>query len=68
MNVQLDDTITVKQAAEILGVTVRTVHNFLAAELLTPVGQLPGATGSKLLHRSQVETLAAARAKARAKK
>jgi excisionase family DNA binding protein len=60
--VDLDANITAKQAAEILKVTVRTVHNLIKSGELTTVAQIPGATGAKLLDRKQVESLAEARA------
>jgi len=60
--VDLEANITVKQAAEILEVTVRTIHNLIKSGELTTVAQIPGATGAKLLDRIQVQNLAKQRA------
>lgn len=60
--IDLNANITAKQAAEILAVTVRTIHNLIKSGELTAVAQIPGATGAKLLDRKQVEALAEKRA------
>jgi excisionase family DNA binding protein len=62
-DMKLNSTLTVKQAAEILGVTVRAVHDMIERGELTVIAQLPGLTGAKLLARAQVETLAKTRRK-----
>lgn len=45
-------------AADILGVSVRTVHRLVARRELTPAHKLNGPTGNYLFHRVDVSTLA----------
>jgi excisionase family DNA binding protein len=40
--------ITTAQIAEFYGVSVRTIHRWVAAGRLTPTGKLPGKTGHYL--------------------
>lgn len=56
------DTITVREAADILGLSVQHVHRLIESGTLTVERQLPGATGAKLLPRSDVDALQARRA------
>ena len=55
-----DDTdyLTARQAAELLGRGVSTVHRYHELGRLPAALQLPGQTGSKLFARSDVEQLA----------
>lgn len=46
------EQITTAQIAESYGVSVRTVHRWVAAGRLTPTGKLPGKTGHYLFHPS----------------
>ena len=50
--------LTTAQAAEALGVSVRTVHRMVAAGTLTPTMKLPGTTGAYLLDAAEVRNLA----------
>lgn len=54
--------ITVREAAEILGVDRKTVLRFIASERITPTRKLPLATGAYLLPLDDVERLAVERA------
>jgi excisionase family DNA binding protein len=56
--------IPTRQAAELLGVNVRTVHRMAEAGLLPPALKIPGQTGAWLFDRAAVERLAAERAAA----
>ena len=58
----LTDTVTVREAAEMLGVSVQHVHRLIHAGHLDVAWRLPGPTGAKLLARTQVEHLLAERA------
>lgn len=58
----LAETITVREAAETLGLSVQQVHRLADAGTLEVVHQLPGATGAKLLDRSSVDRFLAERA------
>ena len=58
----LTDTVTVREAAAMLGVSVQHVHRLVRAGQLDVLHQLPGTTGAKLLRRSQVERFVAERA------
>lgn len=51
----LHATITVSEAAKMLGVSVQRVHRMIANETLTVAHRLPGVTGAKLLDRATVE-------------
>ena len=52
------DLISVAEAAEILGRSVRTVHRLVDSGSLPVAGRLPGRTGAIILDRSEVEDLA----------
>jgi excisionase family DNA binding protein len=54
----LHDTITVREAADALGVSVQQVHRLVEAGTIAVVHQLPGATGAKLLDRADLERYA----------
>lgn len=58
----LTDTVTVREAAAMLGVSVQHVHRLIAAGALAVAHRLPGPTGAKLLVRSEVENVLAERA------
>lgn len=51
------DHLTTAQAAEALGVSVRTVHRMVSAGTLTPTMKLPGTTGAYLLDADEVENV-----------
>lgn len=51
------DHLTTAQAAEALGVSVRTVHRMVSAGTLTPTMKLPGTTGAYLLDAAEVENV-----------
>lgn len=51
------DTITVREAADILGLSVQHVHRLIESGALTVERQLPGATGAKLIPRTEVDAL-----------
>lgn len=46
------------EAAELLGVSVRTIHRMTAKGLISPTGKLPGPTGAYLFGRADVLDLA----------
>ena len=52
-------TIGTSAAAELLGVSVRTVHRMVAQGMLTPAGKLPGNTGAYLFDEGDVLALRA---------
>lgn len=58
------DLLSTSQAADVLGVTVKTVNQWAAEERLRVALKLPGTRGAHLFERSEVERLAADRAKA----
>ena len=55
-------TVTVREAADMLGVSVQHVHRLIEAGQLNIAYRLPGPTGAKLLHLACVEALLAERA------
>jgi len=52
------DLIGVAEAADVLGVTVKTVHRWIERGDLTPVYKLPGYRGAVILRRRAVVKLA----------
>jgi len=52
----------VREAAQIVGVSVATIKRAAATGNLPPAHKLPGANGAYLFHRSDVEALAQERA------
>ena len=52
------DYVTARQAAQILGRGVSTVHRYHEIGRLPAAAKLPGLTGSKLFARADVEQLA----------
>jgi excisionase family DNA binding protein len=58
------DEITAKEAAHLLGCTVRTVNRMAEAGQLEPSRRLDGLRGARWFYRRDVQKLAAARAKA----
>lgn len=51
------ELVTVAEAARIIGTDRSTIIRWITAGRLTPVGKLPGRTGSWLLDRSAVAAL-----------
>lgn len=49
--------ITTAEAAQMLGVSVRTVHRMVTAGTLTPTIKLPGVTGAYLLESDEVQNV-----------
>ena len=47
------------EAAELLGVSVRTVHRLVSAQRLTPAAKLAGLRGAYLFDKAQVAALKA---------
>lgn len=58
----LTDTVTVREAADMLGVSVQHVHRLVRAGAIGVVHRLPGITGAKLLDRNHVERIVSERA------
>lgn len=58
------DLIGAEKAAEILRIHPRTLRHRIAAGKIEPAGKLPGTTGAYLFHRSVIEALAKAEARA----
>lgn len=57
------DLVGTKAAAEILGVSTRTVKRYArAGDELVPIAKMPGDLGPYVFHRAAVEALAARRA------
>lgn len=56
----VDELLTTREAAELLGVTTRTVARRVDAGSLQAARQLPGATGAYLFHRTTIEAALAA--------
>lgn len=52
------DLLGTTEAAERLGVSVRTVHRLVARGNLTPAGKLPGDTGAYLFDAADIAMLA----------
>ena len=61
---QPPDLLSAAQAADTLGVSIKTVHRWAERGTLTPAGKLPGLTGSYLFRRAEVESRAHAEAAA----
>lgn len=59
MTKQRTDLLAVTEVAEILGVSVRTVHRMVARNTLQSVAKMGGATGMYLFQRKDVEAFAA---------
>lgn len=59
------DLITTAQAADRLGVSLRTFHRLHAADEIQHVAKLPGKTGSYLFNPAAVDKLAELRAEAK---
>lgn len=53
--------LTVAQAADVLGVSIRTVHRMIDSGTLVPLAKLSGATGAYLLDADHVAEVAATR-------
>ncbi len=53
---------TAGEAAEVLGVTVQTVHRFATSGVLPTAMKLPGLRGARMFLRDDVERLAEERA------
>lgn len=58
------DLIDTKEAAHLLGVTVRTVARYVDAGDLEPVVKVDGLRGARFFYRRDVQRLATQRAKA----
>lgn len=54
------DLLGTTEAAERLGLSVRTIHRLVARGHLSPATKLPGSTGAYLFAAADVDTLAAA--------
>lgn len=52
------DLVKAREAAERLGVDIRTIHRWVAAGRLTPVIVVPGYKGALLFARADIEALA----------
>lgn len=55
----MSNVIGTAETAELLGVSVRTVHRMVAQGMLSPTGKLPGRTGSYLFDEGDVLALRA---------
>lgn len=53
----MSNVIATAETAELLGVSVRTVHRMVAQGMLPPAGKLPGRTGSYLFDEGDVLAL-----------
>ena len=51
------ETVTSKEAADRIGISLSTFHNWIAAERITPVKKLPGARGPYLFDAADVERI-----------
>ena len=60
-NQQMQQSLGTAEAAQILGIEVRTVHRMVADGRLRPAMKLPGKTGAYVFARVEVERLAAER-------
>lgn len=60
----MTDPIGTTETADLLGVSVRTVHRMVARGTLVPVGKLPAMTGAYLFDRADVIQFARAMGRA----